>query len=311
MKKKIFRYVSILFFGMLIFTACKSAPEPKKNEPNNSQIKINSVSWLIERLHPSIWDKSLKDNSEMFISFYISYSGKFDLQQIKNIAIQSPIDLWNVDSAQLEKVVELQEEKNLAIVKRLPCGEKQGAVPLGNWIFLLNDKQGYKYKQELNVNGFEKTDKEEIENDEPIQSVKKEEPISIKRIVPTASKKDEIEALKMPVINSVSKDEDSIEIYFTVNDERIKNGYFWFSVPNEEYYKDSGSMIDASNNPVNGCREFRTDGKKSRYILRKNSENEEWFNNIEAIFFVVSDTNRVASPWEERIRTVSAGATVK
>ena len=33
----------------------------------------------------------------------------------------------------------------------------------------------------------------------------------------------------------------------------------------EKYYKDSGSMIDASGKPVNGCRAFSKDGKECRY----------------------------------------------
>ena len=124
--------------------------------------------------------------------------------------------------------------------------------------------------------------------------------------MPKAQFKNEISALDVPKITSVSKDEDSIEIYFSVNDSRVKNGYFWFDVPGEKDYRDAGSVIDGKGNPVNGCRKFSTDGAKCRFILRRDAENAEWFDKATACCFVVSDVNRVTDPWNERIRSISS-----
>ncbi len=321
MKNKIFAKRVLLFLLVIFMISCKSepkAPKPKpvvKDEPvkvEQGTLNIKSVTWLIEELDPSIWNGAPKAESKMFISFYISYAGTFDTSLISSILIESPIDMWNLNAAQAEKIIEIQDENKIAIVKRLQCGDGLGAVPLGSWKFSLTPTNGNKYEQEMNIDGFAGGAEVKVDDEEPLVAIEsKDETFSVKTIVPKATNKNQISALTMPVIKSVSKDEDSIEIYFTANDERIKNGYFWFDVPGEKYYKDSGSMIDASGNPVNGCREFYTNGKTSRYILRKDADNAEWFDKITACFFVVSDTNRVSSPWEERNRTVSAKAIVE
>ncbi len=314
MKNNNFKYAVILLAALLIFASfvgCKSTAPATPKVSGSSKLKIKSVSWLIDRLDTSIWNKVPNNNAQMFMSFYISYEGEFDTSYIKNIIIDSPVDVWNLKPAQIENIIEIQEQKKLAIIKWLRCGEGTGAVSLGKWSFLLNETSGHKYEQKLMVSVFEKIVEEFVDTKEPIHSVEKKEKEKIKKIVVSPSSKNEIEAIKMPVIHSVSKDENSIEIYFTVNDNRVKNGYFWFSVPGEKYYKDSGSMIDASGTPVNGCRKFSITGEKSHYILRKNADNAEWFDNIEAIYFVASDANRVESPWKERIRTVSAKSTAK
>ncbi len=319
MKNKIFAKHVLLFLLVIFMISCKSEPKAPKPAVKDKTAKtkleglnIKSVTWLIEELDPSIWNGSPKAKSKMFVSFYISYSGTFDTSLISNILIESPVDMWNLNSKQAKKIIEIQDENKTAIVKRLQCGDGLGAVPLGSWKFSLTATNGSKYEQEMNIDGFAGGQEVKTDDEEPLAAIEsKDETFSVKTIVPKATNKNQISALTMPVIKSVSKDEDSIEIYFTANDERIKNGYFWFDVPGEKYYKDSGSMIDASGNPVNGCREFYTDGKTSRYILRKDADNAEWFDNITACFFVVSDTNRVSAPWEERNRTVSAKAIVK
>ena len=129
-------------------------------------------------------------------------------------------------------------------------------------------------------------------------------------IVPVAKTPEEQQALAFPVIQSVSRDSDTIEIVFSINDSRVKNAYFYFDVPKEIYYRDSGSMIDAAGKPVNGCRSFSVDGQKSYYVLHKDASNADWFDKATRCFLVVSDINRVASPWEERHRTISAASPV-
>lgn len=313
--QKLYSKIFIAILCTAFVLGCKSTPEQiPETRSASAKISINSVTWMIERLDPSIWNGTLKNNGEMFISFFISYTGSFNANDVKKLLVESPVDVWALNSSQLEKITEVDDRAKIASVKRLQCGEGIGSVPLGKWKFTLIDKSGNKYEQILNVAGFEKkaddkTAEAKSEEDSIVKA--EEEPEEIKLIVPQSSGKNEIAALSVPKIKSVSKDADSIEIFFSVNDERVKNGYFWFDVPGEKYYKDSGSMIDAAGKPVNGCRAFSKDGKDCRYILRKDDSNSEWFDKITACFFVVSDTNRVASPWEERNRTVSAKAEVK
>ncbi len=302
-------FIPVLF---ICFFGCKTAPvQTGQNPVGTGKINIKSVTWMIENLDTSIWNGTLKGDGQMFVSFFINYSGSFDTTDIERLTIESPADMWILNSTQLEKIIEIDDILKIAAVKRLQCGEGKGAVPLGIWNVILRDTSGKVYEHELNITGFEKKSDDKKTEEEAIDIFEKSKENRTQFIVPLASGKNEIAALNMPVIKSVSKDEDSIEIYFSVNDGRVKNGYFWFDVPGEKYYKDSGSMIDASGAPVNGCRAFSADGKECRYILRKNTDNAHWFDKIISCFFVVSDTNRVSSPWEERNRTVSAKSEVK
>ncbi|UTC67105.1 MULTISPECIES: hypothetical protein [unclassified Treponema] len=306
-------FIAILCTAFVL--GCKSTPKQASDVSSGpGKISINSVTWMIERLDTSIWNGTLKGNGEMFVSFFIKYDGSFDTNDVRKLLVESPVDMWILNAAQLEKITEIDDKAKIASVKRLQCGLGAGSVALGKWKFTLTDVNGNKYEQILDITGFEKKAQDktiEAKAEEgslaDVEAPKEE----IKMIVPQVSAKNEIAALSVPVIKSVSKDSDSIEIFFSVNDERVKNGYFWFDVPGEKYYKDSGSMVDASGKPVNGCRVFSKDGKDCRYILRKDDSNSEWFNKITACFFVVSDTNRVSSPWEERNRAVSAKAEVK
>lgn len=313
--QKLYSKILMAMLFSALFLSCKSAPKQVADVRSESaKISVNSVTWMIERLDPSIWNGTLKSDGEMFISFFINYTGSFNTNDVQKLLVESPVDMWALNTSQVEKITEVDDRAKIASVKRLQCGEGIGSVPLGKWKFTLIDKGGNKYEQVLNITGFEKKadDKTAEARSEEGSIAKAEEELEdIKLIVPQSSGKNEIAALAVPVIKSLSKDANSIEIFFSVNDERVKNGYFWFDVPGEKYYKDSGSMIDAAGKPVNGCRFFSKDGKDSRYILRKDSSNSDWFDKITACFFVVSDTNRVSSPWEERNRTVSAKAEVK
>lgn len=305
---KIFVLASFVSF----MYGCKTAPvSPAKKTSGSGKIAVKSVTWIIENLDTSIWNGTLKTGGQMFVSFFISYSGSFNTSDIEKLTVESPEDMWILNSAQLEKITEIDDNLKIAAVKRLQCGEGKGAVALGKWKVMLTDTSGGVYEQMLDITGFEKKAEDKKSEENSANILEKSGKEEVKFIVPSSSGKNEIAALAMPIIKSVSRDENSIEIFFSVNDGRIKNGYFWFDVPGEKYYKDSGSMIDASGNPVNGCRVFSTDGKDCRYILRKDADNAEWFDKITACFFVVSDTNRVSSPWEERNRTVSAKAEVK
>lgn len=313
MKKKFSKFCIFIACAVFIL-ACKTKPtDPKEQETPKSRAKlsINSVTCVIESLDLSFWNSAPKDNAQMFVSFFVSYNGTFDVTDIDTLIVESPKDLWTLTSGQLAKITDINEQTKTAAIQRLQCGEGEGAAPFGRWKFILTDINGNKYEQFLNVDGFEKKAEDKAKEESLIQNFPQEETPAIKFIVPHASAKNHIAALARPVIKSLSKDDNSIEIYFSVNDNRVKNGYFWFDVPGEKYYKDSGSMIDASGNPVNGCRAFFTDGRDSRYILRKDSENAAWFDKITACFFVVSDTNRVSATWEERIRSVSAKAIIK
>ncbi len=274
---------------MVSFIACKTTG--KKSTGN---IEVGLISWVIERIEPSFWPQELEFSETMFITLFLPISENITLQDIESIMIYSPMDFWTLNSENIANVAEIENDKNRLVLKRLQSAD--GAIPIGEWNIKFKMKGQEAVSQQITVTSI----------DGEQSSGNSEGPKKIVYIVPESSSENEVSALAVPEIKSVSRDSDSIEIIFSVNDKRVKNGYFWFDVPGEKYYKDSGSMIDASGSPVNGCRKFSVDGKECRYILRKDAENSQWFNKIIAVHFVASDTNRVQSPWEEQYRSVSA-----
>lgn len=321
MKKMKFIAISL---ALAVLFACKSTPKNDESSSSGkietsekiedvkqeekapiSNIKFAELSWIIEQISPSFWPSKLDDDSKMFITFHMPVSEILNINDIESIFITSPKDMWLLEGANLKNVVEMDKKEKKLIIKRLHCAS--GAVPLGNWTVDLSVKDGGKASKTVVVSGLQSADtNKKLDSDTDGKEEKKTQ-----YLVPNAKSEEEVSALAIPVINSVSRDADSLEIKFSVNDKRVKNGYFWFDVPGEIYYRDSGSMIDASANPVNGCRRFSTDGKECYYLLRKNKENASWFSKIVAVHFVVADINRVESPWEERVRSISERVRIK
>lgn len=331
-----------ILFGLVIIAAgCKTAPTDKTNEPipeetvteptgelqtaqtaNESEIaqksnaeqpytasaQIIDVSLLIEQADPSFVSKQQKNNGKMFVTMLAQYKGNLIAKDLQEIFLASPADVWTLDEKNARALIEINKKDKLLMLKHLSAGDGEGSVALGKWIASITLVGQKPFQKELNVTGIagqivtvtvDKTTKGKLK--------KKIFP----RIVPVAKGENEQQALAIPEIVSISRDADTIEIIFSVNDLRVKNAYFYFDVPGEEYYRDSGSMIDATGKPVNGCRAFSTDGKKCQYVLRKDSSNRNWFGKATRCFLVVTDVNRVASPWEERHRSISAAMPIK
>ncbi len=284
---KIFSFILFIF----LFLTCKTTDSSAKSASSKkSGLNIGKLTWVIDQVDPNFWAKPLNMKNKMFISFSLEYQGKFDLGLVKSLVIDAPNDYFIIEGEDLSKVIEVDE--SYINCKRLPCGHGEGKVGLGEWIITITLKNGQKIVKKPLITGF--------------QDVKIEKNANTTYVVPKATFKNEVSALDVPQIKSVSRDDDSIEIFFSVSDSRVKNGYFWFDVPGEKNYRDSGSMIDGKGNPVNGCRKFSTNGETCRFILRKDKDNEEWFNKATACCFVVSDINRVIDPWNERIRSISS-----
>lgn len=289
--RMLFLFLVLVSFVVL---ACKTAEvatipdEPPKKRDDS--FKIGNLSWIIDQVEPEFWTKELKMKNKMFISFALEYQGKCDFSALQSLIIDAPSDYYIIEGDDLKKVLDI--EKDRIVCKRLPCGRGEGKVGLGEWILTITLKNEQKIVKKPQVSVFQN-------NEDASKN-------SRAYIVPKAQFKNEISALDVPKITSVSKDEDSIEIYFSVNDSRVKNGYFWFDVPGEKDYRDAGSMVDGQGNPVNGCRKFSTDGAKCRFILRRDAENAEWFDKATACCFVVSDVNRVVDPSSEKIRSISS-----
>lgn len=287
-----------IIFVSLFFLTCKTTEEatvpdlPKeKKVAKKSDFEIGKLTWVIDQVEPSFWAKNAKVQNKMFISFSIEYKGQFDIESVKSLVIDAPSDYYIIEGDDLKKVLEV--DKSSINCKRLPCGTGEGKVGLGEWLINITLKDGTKIVKNPQITGFQNLGEQASKT-------------KTTYIVPKAKFKNEISALDVPKIKSVSRDEDSIEIYFSVSDSRIKNGYFWFDVPGEKEYRDAGSMVDGAGKPVNGCRKFSVDGSQCRFILRKDAENAEWFDKATACCFVVSDVNRVTDPWNERIRSISS-----
>ncbi len=293
MTKKMFCFVVAAVAAVLAFSffTCKTTDaSAKPTENSKGGFSIGKLEWVIDQVEPTFWAKPLKISNKMFISFSLEYKGKFDLGVVESLIIDSPNDYYIIEGEDIQKVIEV--DKETINCKRLPCGKGEGRVGLGEWVITITLKNGEKIVKTPIINGF--------------QNMEIDKKASTKYIVPQAKFKNEISALAIPKIKSVSRDEDSIEVFFSISDSRVKNGYFWFDVPGEKHYRDAGSMVDGKGNPVNGCRKFSIDGSMCRYILRRDADNAEWFDKATACCFVVSEVNRVVDPWNERIRSISS-----
>ena len=295
-------------------TAAKAAPakqsENKKAETKGSAAhiaaaQITDILWMIEQADASFVSKQHKGAGKMFVTMFAKYKGDLTAQDFHEAFFASPADMWSLDEKNAKGLLEINKKDKLLTLKHLAAGEGEGAAALGKWFASVTLAGQKPFEKELNVTGI---------GGQAVTGAAgktvKEKSKKTSFIVPSAKAENEQQALAMPVIRSVSRDADTIEIIFSVNDSRVKNAYFYFDVPGEEYYRDSGSMIDATGKPVNGCRSFSTDGKKCQYVLRKDATNKDWFGKATQCFLVVSDVNRVASPWEERHRTISAASRI-
>ena len=276
----------------------KKEAEQKTKEPASriAAAKITDIVWMIEQADASFVSKQHKGSGKMFVTMFAKYTGDLTVQDFQEALFASPADLWSLDEKNAKGLLEINKKDKLLTMKHLAAGEGVGAAALGKWFASVTLAGQKPFEKELNVTGI---------GGQAVTGAKK-----ISFIVPVATAENEQQALTIPVIRSVSRDADTIEIIFSINDSRVKNAYFYFDVPGEEYYRDSGSMIDATGKPVNGCRSFSTDGKKCQYVLRKDASNQDWFGKATQCFLVVSDVNRVASPWEERHRSVSAASRI-
>lgn len=292
MTKKMFCFVVVVaaVLAFSFFTCKTTDASAKPTENSKGGFSIGKLEWVIDQVEPTFWAKPLKISNKMFISFSLEYKGKFDLGVVESLVIDSPNDYYIIEGEDIQKVIEV--DKETINCKRLPCGKGEGRVGLGEWVITITLKNGEKIVKTPIINGF--------------QNMEIDKKASTKYIVPQAKFKNEISALAIPKIKSVSRDEDSIEVFFSISDSRVKNGYFWFDVPGEKHYRDAGSMVDGKGNPVNGCRKFSIDGSMCRYILRRDADNAEWFDKATACCFVVSEVNRVVDPWNERIRSISS-----
>jgi len=283
----------------------KTETKAKESAAQTAAAQITDISWMIEQADASFVSKQHKGKGKIFVTMLAKYKGELTAQDFKEAFFASPADVWGLDEQSAKGLMEINKKEKLLMLKHLSSGEGEGAAALGKWFASVTLAGQKPFEKELNVTGI--GGKTVTENKAAKGTAKKK---VIPLIVPAAKAENEQQALTMPVIQSVSRDADTIEIIFSVNDSRVKNAYFYFDVPGEEYYRDSGSMIDATGKPVNGCRSFSTDGKKCQYVLRKDASNKDWFGKATQCFLVVSDINRVASPWEERHRSVSAASRI-
>ena len=274
----------------------KAEAKTKGPAAQTAAAQITDISWMIEQADASFVSKQHKGKGKIFVTMLAKYKGDLTAQDFKEAFFASPADVWGLDEQSAKGLMEINKKEKLLMLKHLSSGEGEGAAALGKWFASVTLEGQKPFEKELNVTGIGgKT----VMEDKSTKGAAKGKVLFL--IVPAAKAENEQQALTMPVIQSVSRDSDTIEIIFSVND---------FDVPGEEYYRDSGSMIDATGKPVNGCRSFSTDGKKCQYVLRKDATNKDWFGKATQCFLVVSDVNRVASPWEERHRTISAASRI-
>ncbi|MEL3906891.1 MAG: hypothetical protein P1P65_07705 [Treponema sp.] len=295
-------------------TAAQKQPEkkPVQQKPQEpayvSSTAITDISWMIEQADRSFVSKRHTGEGKIFVTVLAKYTGELTAKDFYEASIFSPRDMWTLDAQNAKGIIEIDKKNKLLILKHLASGDGEGSAALGSWFASITLAGQKPFEKELTVTGIGGQTVRLPAEKPAVKGIQKKKLYPL--IVPTAQAPNEQQALAVPVIHSVSRDADTIEIIFSVTDSRVKNGYFYFDVPGEEYYRDSGSLIDAAGKPVNGCRSFSVDGKKCQYVLRKDASNKDWFGKATRCFFVVSDINRVASPWEERHRSISPYAPV-
>lgn len=288
--------VSVIVLGSCKTTKPIEKPAELPKKPV-AAAQFTGLTWLAEYMSPSFWGSGAMETekAEMYISFFLTYTGTFSNDQIKRLIIYSPRDFWLITDDQFDNVFEDNPAEKRLAIKRLKLDDASGGLALGEWSVFVEFTNGTEFSKAVTVQAFNSTAKD----GETIY------------LVPAAKKNTDIAALAMPVIDSVTKTEDSIDIRFTINDGRVKNAYFWLDVPGEKYFRDAGSMTDAGGTLVNGCQTFNTNGKQSWCVIKKDADNAAWFDTVTQCFLVITDMHRINSPWEETIRTVSAAAAVK
>ena len=286
-------------------TPAKPAEKPKSPTLPAASAVITDVACLVEQADASFVSKKHTGRGKMYVTVLAKYKGELAEQDFQEAQILSPADTWHIDAQTARNLIEIDKKSKLLLLKHLAAGSGEGSVALGNWDISITLQGQKPFEKRIQIDGIGASD-----SDSADRIKRKMQSGQRFYIVPTVMEFNEQPALHTPVIQSVSRDNDTIEIVFSIDDERVKNGYFYFDVPGEQYYRDSGSLIDAGGLPVNGCRSFSVDGKQCQYVLRKDDSNKDWFDKAERCFFVVSDINRVAAPGKEQHRSISAAATV-
>ena len=286
-------------------TPAKPAEKPKSPTLPAASAVITDVACLVEQADASFVSKKHTGRGKMYVTVLAKYKGELAEQDFQEAQILSPADTWHIDAQTARNLIEIDKKSKILLLKHLAAGSGEGSVALGNWDISITLQGQKPFEKRIQIDGIGASD-----SDSADRIKRKMQSGQRFYIVPTVMEFNEQPALHTPVIQSVSRDNDTIEIVFSIDDERVKNGYFYFDVPGEQYYRDSGSLIDAGGLPVNGCRSFSVDGKQCQYVLRKDGSNKDWFDKAERCFFVVSDINRVAAPGKEQHRSISAAATV-
>ena len=286
-------------------TPAKPAEKPKSPTLPAASAVITDVACLVEQADASFVSKKHTGRGKMYVTVLAKYKGELAEQDFQEAQILSPADTWHIDAQTARNLIEIDKKSKILLLKHLAAGSGEGSVALGNWDISITLQGQKPFEKRIQIDGIGASD-----SDSADRIKRKMQSGQRFYIVPTVMEFNEQPALHTPVIQSVSRDNDTIEIVFSIDDERVKNGYFYFDVPGEQYYRDSGSLIDAGGLPVNGCRSFSVDGKQCQYVLRKDDSNKDWFDKAERCFFVVSDINRVAAPGKEQHRSISAAATV-
>ena len=286
-------------------TPAKPAEKPKSPTLPAASAVITDVACLVEQADASFVSKKHTGRGKMYVTVLAKYKGELAEQDFQEAQILSPADTWHIDAQTARNLIEIDKKSKLLLLKHLAAGSGEGSVALGNWDISITLQGQKPFEKRIQIDGIGASD-----SDSADRIKRKMQSGQRFYIVPTVMEFNEQPALHTPIIQSVSRDNDTIEIMFSIDDERVKNGYFYFDVPGEQYYRDSGSLIDAGGLPVNGCRSFSVDGKQCQYVLRKDDSNKDWFDKAERCFFVVSDINRVAAPGKEQHRSISAAAAV-
>ncbi len=238
--------IILLLTSAVLFFNCPSAVE----EDEQYDIGIDNVGWYIENIDTGYWTGTAPD-ATCFYDFMIHYSGNFPLSKIDSstiYALNSTI-YWNmrIDSDHIDA------ENKVIYSPRFYSSSMRHYLPIGNIKATIRLKNGQKvsFDKIIPAPGSKSQDTYNYVYTESYSSIPGSDFTSL---------------IKKAAIGSYSRDSinQTVSIPFSINDNRVCDGWLWFYDSSNNYIGFSSHFIDTATGNLNSSLftggTFNTDG---------------------------------------------------